>query len=185
MNEAPPAGRGAGQPRHSDDAVIIAAGTNNEPKEFLPITAGLLLARPQLCTDHRSICQKMTHSLVLAAKFLLTRKDYSIASLQKRFPKTDVAVVRVVYEAVKRMTHDPPAITVEAFKNGDLMNAQADFLKPEDALSRTTGSSRPNFSNRNPFRIGLVEMVHPEIVGQGALDRRPIRVKVPRAASFF
>jgi hypothetical protein len=119
--------------------VIIADGTNNEPKELLPIAAGLLLTRPQLCNDHRSVCEKMTHSMLLAVKFLLERKEDSVAILQKRFPKTDPAVVRVAYEAVKRMTNDPPAITVQALKNGDLMNEQAGFLKAEDRVSSYDG----------------------------------------------
>lgn len=124
---------------HSGEAVIIADGTNNEPKELLPIAAGLLLTRPQLCNDHRSVCEKMTHSMLLAVKFLLERKEDSVAILQKRFPKTDPAVVRVAYEAVKRMTNDPPAITVQALKNGDLMNEQAGFLKAEDRVSSYDG----------------------------------------------
>jgi len=124
---------------HSGDAVIIADGTKNEPKEFMPLAAGLLLTRPQLCTDHRSICEKMTHSMLLAVKFLLARRDDSIAILQKRFPKTDPAVVRASYEAVARMTNDPPAITTIALKNGDLMNEQAGFMKMEDALSSYDG----------------------------------------------
>jgi NitT/TauT family transport system substrate-binding protein len=124
---------------HDGDAVIIADGTKNEPQEFMPLAAGLLLTRPQLCSDHRSICEKMTHSMLLAAKFLLQRKDEAIAILQKRFPKTDEAVVRTAYEAVARMTNDPPAITTVALKNGDLMNAQAGFLKPEDALPSYDG----------------------------------------------
>ncbi len=124
---------------HSGDAVIIADGTKNEPKEYMPLAAGLLLTRPQLCNDHRSVCEKMTHSMLLAVKFLLQRKDDSIAILQKRFPKTDEGVVRVAYDAVVRMTNDPPAITTVALKNGDSMNAAAGFLKPEDALSSYDG----------------------------------------------
>lgn len=124
---------------HSGDAVIIADGTKNEPKEYMPLAAGLLLTRPQLCNDHRSVCEKMTHSMLLASKFLLTRKEDSIAILQKRFPKTDQGVVRVAYDAVARMTNDPPAITTIALKNGDNMNAAAGFLKPEDALSSYDG----------------------------------------------
>lgn len=124
---------------HSGDAVIIADGTKNEPKEYMPLAAGLLLTRPQLCNDHRSVCEKMTHSMLLASKFLLTRKEDSIAILQKRFPKTDEGVVRVAYDAVARMTNDPPAITTIALKNGDNMNAAAGFLKPEDALSSYDG----------------------------------------------
>jgi sulfonate transport system substrate-binding protein len=124
---------------HDGDAVIVADGTNHEPKEFMPLAAGLLLTRPQLCADHRSICEKMVHSMVLAVKFLLQRKDDSIAILQKRFPKTDPAVVKAAYAAVARMTNDPPAITPVALKNGDLMNEQAGFLKPEDALKSYDG----------------------------------------------
>ena len=124
---------------HSGDAVIIADGTKNEPKEYMPLAAGLLLTRPQLCSEHRSICEKMTHSMLLAVKFLLSRKDDSIAILQKRFPKTDPAVVSASYEAVSRMTNDPPAITTQALKNGDLMNEQAGFMKMEDALPSYDG----------------------------------------------
>ena len=124
---------------HSGDAVIIADGTKNEPKEFMPLAAGLLLTRPLLCTEHRSVCEKMTHSMLLAVKFLLTRKEDSIAIMQKRFPKTDPAVVSASYEAVARMTNDPPAITTQALKNGDLMNEQAGFLKPEDVLPSYDG----------------------------------------------
>ena len=124
---------------HSGDAVIIADGTNHEPKEFLPIAAGLLLTRPQLCQDHRSVCEKMVHSMVLAVKFLLTRKADSLAILEKRFPKTDKAVVRASYEAVARMTNDPPTVTEQALKNGDRMNEQAGFMKKEDALKSYDG----------------------------------------------
>lgn len=124
---------------HSGDAVIIADGTKNEPQEYMPLAAGLLLTRPQLCNDHRSVCEKMTHSMLVATKFLLQRKEDSIAILQKRFPKTDEAVVRFAYDAVARMTNDPPTITTVALKNGDNMNAAAGFLKPEDALSSYDG----------------------------------------------
>lgn len=121
------------------DAVIVADGTKNEPKQFMPLAAGLLLTRPQYCEEHRSICEKMGHATVEAVKFLLTRKDDAIAIMQKRFPKTDPAVVRASYEAVARMTNDPPAVTVQALKNGDSMNAAAGFLKPQDALSSYDG----------------------------------------------
>jgi ABC-type nitrate/sulfonate/bicarbonate transport system substrate-binding protein len=124
---------------HSGAAVIVADGTDKEPAQFLPIAAGLLLTRPQLCEEHRSVCEKMTHSMVLASKFMLQKKDESIAILQKRFPKTDPAVVRASYDAVARMTNDPPAVTVQALKNGDLMNEQAGFMKKEDVLASYDG----------------------------------------------
>jgi hypothetical protein len=47
--------------------------------------------------------------------------------------------VSASYEAVARMTNDPPAITTQALKNGDLMNEQAGFMKIEDALPSYDG----------------------------------------------
>jgi sulfonate transport system substrate-binding protein len=120
-------------------AVIVANGTHGELPQFLPLAAGLLLTRPQVCTEHRSLCEKMGHSFVLATKFLLERKDESLAILKKRFPKTGDAVVKSSYEAVARMTQSPPSITVKAFENGDRMNAEAGFLKPEDRVKSYDG----------------------------------------------
>ena len=37
------------------------------------------------------------------------------------------------------MTNDPPAVTVQALKNGDLMNEQAGFMKKEDTLASYDG----------------------------------------------
>jgi hypothetical protein len=47
--------------------------------------------------------------------------------------------VHTAYEAVARMTNDPPAITTQALKNGDLMNEQAGFMKKEDMLPSYEG----------------------------------------------
>ena len=124
---------------HDGDAVIIADGTNDEPKEFMPLAAGLLLTRAQFCDEHRAICVKMTHAMLLAVQFLLQRKDDSLAILRKRFPQTDEAVVRAAYDAVSRMTNNPPNVTTVALENGDRMNAEAGFLKPEDRLASYDG----------------------------------------------
>jgi hypothetical protein len=120
-------------------AVVVVDGTNNEPKDLMPLAAGLVLTRPQLCVDHRSICEKMGRSIAQAAKFLVERKDDSLAILRKRFPKTDDAVLRSAYDAVSRMTNNPPAITIQALQNGDRMNDEAGLLKPEDRVSSYDG----------------------------------------------
>jgi ABC-type nitrate/sulfonate/bicarbonate transport system substrate-binding protein len=120
-------------------AVIVADGTNGEPKDLMPLAAGLLVTRPQLCADHRSVCEKMTHSLVLATKFLLERKAESVAILAKRFPQVSDAVLHSAYDAVARMTNSPPAITPLGLQNGDKMNAEAGFLKPEDKVASYDG----------------------------------------------
>ena len=120
-------------------AVVVADGTKGELKEFLPLAAGLLLTRPQLCTEHRPLCEKMGHSFVLATKFLLEHRAESLAILKKRFPAISDAVVASAYDAVARMTQSPPDITPAALANGDRMNAEAGFLKPADRVKSYDG----------------------------------------------
>jgi len=124
---------------HDGTAVIVADGTNGEPKELLPLAAGLLVTRPQICADHRSLCEKMAHSILLATKFLLERKPEAKAILKKRFSTVDDAVIDSAFEAVTRMTQSPPAITQIALENGDRMNSEAGFLRPEDKVQSYDG----------------------------------------------
>jgi len=124
---------------HDGTAVIVADGTNNEPKEFMPLAAGLLLTRPEVCTNRRSLCEKMGHSFLVAVKFLLERKTDAQAILKKRFPNVDDAVLAGAFAAVSRMTQSPPTITLTAMENGDRINAEAGFLKPEDRVPSYDG----------------------------------------------
>ncbi len=120
-------------------AVIVADGTRGEPKELFPLAAGLLVTRPQICSDHRSMCEKMGHSMLVATRFLLERKQESLVILKKRFPLVNDAVLASAFEAVGRMTQSPPTITPTALANGDLMNSEAGFLKPEDKVQSYDG----------------------------------------------
>jgi ABC-type nitrate/sulfonate/bicarbonate transport system substrate-binding protein len=120
-------------------AVIVADGTNGELKEFLPLATGLILTRPQLCTERRSMCEKMGHSFMLAIDFLLKRQDDARAILQKRFPTVTDDVLKRCFEAVIRITNSPPAVTLIGLENGDRMNAESGFLRPEDKVSSYDG----------------------------------------------
>lgn len=120
-------------------AVVVADGTNNEPKEFMPLAAGLVLTRPSICTDKRSLCEKMGHSMLLAVKFLLEKKPEAFAIMKKRFPNVNDAVLHHAFDAVTRMTQMPPSISLVAMENGDRMNAEGGFLKPEDRVPSYDG----------------------------------------------
>jgi hypothetical protein len=76
----------------------------------------------------------MGHSMFEAATFIHEHRDESIASLKKRFPTLDDVVLAASADAVIKMTSTPPATSVAGLANGDRMNADAGFLKPEDKL---------------------------------------------------
>ena len=120
-------------------AVVVADGTKGELKEFLPLAAGLVLTRPDVCTQHRSMCEKMGHSFLVATKFLMERQDDALAILKKRFATVNDAVLKSAFEAVIRITQSPPTISLVALENGDHMTAEAGFLKPEDKVASYDG----------------------------------------------
>ena len=120
-------------------AVVVADGTTGELKEFLPLATGLILTRPQICTERRSVCEKMGHSFMLAIDFLLHRHDDAIAILKKRFPTVSEEVVKSCFDAIIRITNSPPAVTLVGLENGDRINAESGFLKPEDRVPSYDG----------------------------------------------
>jgi NitT/TauT family transport system substrate-binding protein len=124
----------AQQAVHDGNAVILVNGSEGDPPGYAPLAASLLLAKPQLCVDRRSLCEKLGHSMVEAASYIHEHRDGAIASLKKRFPTLDDAVLAASADAVIEMTDRPPASSAKAIANGDRMNVDAGFLKPEDLL---------------------------------------------------
>ena len=124
----------AQQVEHDGTGVILLNGVEGDPPGYTPLAAALIVTRPQLCTERRTLCEKMGHSIFEAAVFVHTHRDEAIASLKKRFGTLDDAVLAASADAVIKMTGAPPATSAAGLANGDRMNADAGFLKPEDQL---------------------------------------------------
>lgn len=116
--------------------VIVSDAAKGEPTEYAPVSAALLLARAQFCADHVSICTKMVHGVVEATRVIRMQPDEAFKVMKAHFGTYDDKVLQASYEMVKAMTPDPPATSVPELANGDLMNAAAGLLKPEEKLSR-------------------------------------------------
>ena len=114
--------------------VIVAVNSKPLIADLSPSAAGLLATRAGYCSDHRSICERMAHSMVEAVNFLYTHPQESIASLRKRFSTVSDAVLAASYESVKAMTPNPPLISARDLANSELINVRAGFLKPEEKL---------------------------------------------------
>ncbi len=129
----------AQQVAHEGTGVIVLNGVEGDPPGYTPLAAALLVTRPQLCVERRALCEKMGHSIVEAASFIHAHRDEAIASLRKRFATLDDAVLAASADAVIKMTGTPPAVSAAGLANGDRMNADAGFLKPEDQLKSYDG----------------------------------------------
>ena len=115
-------------------AVIVASGVAGEPKQFDPIGSSMILTRPDFCKQHQSICAKMGHAMTLAADFIWTHPDESIAILKKRFATVADPALKASYEAVRDMTPRPPVPNAKELANAEDMNVAAGFMKAEDKL---------------------------------------------------
>ena len=124
----------AQQVEHDGTGVILLNGVEGDPPGYTPLAAALMVTRPQLCVERRALCEKMGHSILEAAAFIHTHRDEAIASLKKRFGTLDDAVLAASADAVIKMTGVPPATSATGLANGDRMNADAGFLKPDDQL---------------------------------------------------
>lgn len=120
-------------------AVIIANGVDGDPPGYSPAASALLVTRPQLCAEHRSICVKMGHSMALAADFIHEHPQESIAILKKRFTTISDAVLASAFSEVVKMTAQPPVTEAAQLKNGDRINLDAGFIKPEEMLESYDG----------------------------------------------
>jgi NitT/TauT family transport system substrate-binding protein len=116
--------------------VIISDAAKGEPTEYSPTSSSLLLTRAQFCVEHRSICAKMVHGVVLAIRFIRDHPEESIAVMKARFGTYDDRVLAAAYAMVKAMTPASPATTVKELQNGDLMNARAGFITQAQMLTR-------------------------------------------------
>ncbi len=129
----------AQQVEQDGSAVVIANGVDGDPPGYAPAASALLVTRPQLCAEHRSICEKMGHSMVLAADFIHAHQPEAIAILQKKFKTIDAKVLASAFAEVVKMTARPPVTEAAQLKNGDKINLDAGFIKPDEALPSYDG----------------------------------------------
>jgi NitT/TauT family transport system substrate-binding protein len=119
---------------HDGAMVVVASGIDGDPAWLTPIGSSTVITRPQFCTDHRTICEKMGHALAMASRFVHEHPEESLTILRHRFPNTDPAVVQASFELMRKAMAQPPLVEAKALSNADRINVEAGFIKPADQL---------------------------------------------------
>ena len=127
-------------------AVAVAIGPNGEPGSLIPIASSLLIARPQLCVEHRSLCVKMGHAMVLAAQAVHERPQDVLAVLKKRFDKVQESVLPRSLDALAKAMPLSPQVDPEALRKADEINVEAGFMQPGDLLPSYDNLSTDEFA---------------------------------------
>jgi ABC-type nitrate/sulfonate/bicarbonate transport system substrate-binding protein len=116
-------------------AVIVANSLTGDPPWMTPFGSGLVITRSQLCADHRSLCQKMGHSLVEAVAFVHEHKPEALAVLRAHFPQIDAGVIEKSFADIEKSMPAKPVIVEAAIGNSDRLNIEAGFMKPDEKLA--------------------------------------------------
>ena len=126
-------------------AVAIATGPDGEPAAMVPIASSLLVTRPQLCADHRPLCLKMAHAMVIVSKAVHERPQDVLQVLQKRFDKIKPSVVARSAESLTKIMPPVPTVDPKAVRNSDEINIDAGFMKADELLPSYSGLSTDEF----------------------------------------
>jgi len=139
---------GAPWPEQVEDdgsAVAIAIGANGEPASMVPLASSLVVTRPSLCAEHRSICMKMGHAMVMVSKAVHERPKDVLALLQKRFDKIKPDVVAQSAQSLAKIMPVLPVVDPKAIRKGDEINIDAGFMKADDLLKSYDGLSTDEY----------------------------------------
>ncbi len=124
-------------------AVAIAVGPNGEPASLVPIASSLLIVRPQTCVEHRSLCEKMGRSMVLASKAVHERTKDVLAALEKRFDKIKAPVLARSLDALVRVMPPVPRVDPVALRKADEINVECRLHEARRAARPPTTTSPP------------------------------------------
>ena len=116
-------------------AVIVANSLTGDPPWMTPFGSGVVITRPQLCTDRRALCMKMGHSLATAMTFIHQHPGEALAVLRHHFAQIDPAVLEKSFAVVEKSMPQTPAIVEAAISNSDRLNIEAGFMKPEEKFA--------------------------------------------------
>jgi ABC-type nitrate/sulfonate/bicarbonate transport system substrate-binding protein len=115
-------------------AVVVSDTTKSEPKDYSPVSSGLVLTRADFCPAHRSICTKFIHGVVAALTFIRTHKAETLVIMKRHFSAFDEKVLAASYDALVAIQPEKPITTPKDLENGDRLNVAAGFLKKDDML---------------------------------------------------
>jgi ABC-type nitrate/sulfonate/bicarbonate transport system substrate-binding protein len=125
--------------------VVVASDIDGDPAWMNPMGNSIVITRPQFCVEHRSVCEKMGHAMVLSSKMIHEQPEKVIGFLKKRFDKMSGPVIELSFAALREATPLSPVVSREGLENGDRINVAAGFMKKEDMLSSYDGLSTNEF----------------------------------------
>lgn len=117
------------------DAVLLASGPNGDPADLSPFANSVIATLPATCQQRPPVCLAVGQSFVEAEAFIHDHPSEALAVVKKRFATLDDKVLVAAFDAIRRISPNPPVVSVKGMENADILNIEAGLLKPADKLA--------------------------------------------------
>ncbi len=121
------------------EAVLLVSGPEGEPADLLPLANNIVVVKPETCQKRRELCVAMGASFKEAEAFIQDHPDEAFATVKKRFATIDDKVLVAAFDAIRKISPNPPVILAKGLENAELFNVDAGLMKPEDKLTSYDG----------------------------------------------
>jgi NitT/TauT family transport system substrate-binding protein len=126
-------------------AVMIASGPDGEPADLEPFANNVVVTKPETCQQRRALCQGVGASFVEAEAYIADHPGDALELLKKRFATLDGNVLGAAFEAIRKISPNPPLVSKKGMENAEVFNIDAGLMKPEEKLASYDGLSTDEF----------------------------------------
>lgn len=126
-------------------ATVVVSGPSGDFPEVNPFNYNLVITRPDFCTSRKDICRKLVAGLQKASRFMREQPKDAISLLQKRFDKTDPALLEEAFKGIVASTPAQPIATDAGFRNAEAFMLVGQMITPEDRMRSFEGLVAPDF----------------------------------------
>jgi ABC-type nitrate/sulfonate/bicarbonate transport system substrate-binding protein len=120
-------------------AVLLASGLKGDPPGLTPFAYNVLVTRPDYCAAHASICTKMGHAMIDAARFIHDHPDETLGFLRARYKDVSGPALKLSLDEITAATPLLPKVDATGLANADRLNIEAGLMKPEDKVKSYDG----------------------------------------------
>jgi ABC-type nitrate/sulfonate/bicarbonate transport system substrate-binding protein len=115
-------------------ALMLASSPRGDLSELLPFAYSLLVTRPEVCQQRRSVCEKIVRAYVAAGRVVRLNKSWALDNLKRRFRQVPDPVLDDALDTIRSATPRLPIVSVIGLENSELFNVSSGMVEVADTL---------------------------------------------------
>jgi ABC-type nitrate/sulfonate/bicarbonate transport system substrate-binding protein len=132
-------------PVHEGNAIRLASGPRGDFPDLQPFAYIAVVARPDYCDQHVSICTRMVSGFAKALAYIRQHPKESMAILQKRIPSNmSPEVAQEAFDLVRASTPETPRVDPASMAKAQEFMLNSGMMKPDEKIADLS----PLFTNK-------------------------------------